>query len=366
MQKIFQLGKNILICPLNWGLGHATRCVPIIKALNEQGHKVIIAADKGPLAFLQKEFPDVDFIEFPGFVPTYSRSSSQVLKMITSFPKALRCFRRDHRTVESIVKSHNIDVVISDNRFGCWSYEVHSVFITHQLHIQVPKLWRWATPIINIFNNSYIKKYDEVWVPDDEYEPSLGGALSHPAPSRFKISYIGNLSRFSCENQEVAEKANKYLVILSGPEPQRTMFEDLILEQAKKIKDNVLILRAKPESRDLPRDVSANVSMFNHVDDEMFVKLVDSAENIICRGGYSSLMDLVRLNRTAYLVPTPGQTEQEYLAAHLGELGYFDWCKQSDFQLDKVTTSYISLKEKYRDDENRIGYFIQIWTENLN
>lgn len=364
--KIFFLGKNILICPLNWGLGHATRCVPIIKSLSRQGHRVIIAADKGPLAFLQKAFPDLEFIKFPGFEPRYSKSNTQAFKMIASFPTALKEFRRDHKTVETIIKNHSIDIVISDNRFGCWSKQAHSVFITHQLHIQTPKIWRWATPIINMFNNNYIKKYDEVWVPDDETEPSLGGKLSHPAIKRFNISYLGILSRFSSDNQGNTEKTNKYLVIISGPEPQRTIFEDIVLKQAKTIKDNTLILRAKPDSNDLLGDVSPNISVFNHVDDEMFVKLVNSSENIICRGGYSSLMDLVRLNRTAYLIPTPGQTEQEYLADHLEKHGHFRWCKQSDFQIDKVSTPTISIRDKYNDNENNIDIFIQTWIKNLN
>ena len=336
LQKINTLGKTILICPLNWGLGHATRCVPIINTLISQGDKVIIAADRGPLAFLQKAFPDLEFIEFPGFNPIYSRSNTQVFKMMMAFPGALRDFRRDHKTVESIVKSHNIDMVISDNRFGCWSKLVPSIFITHQLHIQVPRLWRWTIPVINMFNNHYIKKYDEVWVPDVENEPSLGGKLSHPAIKGVKTKYIGHLSRFTSDNQPVTEKTNKFLVILSGPEPQRSMFEDIVLKQARETKDNILILRAKPDSNDLLRDVPDNVSMFNHVDDEMFVQLVNSAEHIICRGGYSSLMDLARLGRTAFLVPTPGQTEQEYLAKHLSETGQWRWCRQSEFRLDRI------------------------------
>lgn len=330
------MGKNILICPLNWGLGHATRCVPIIKDLTNQGNKVIIAADEGPLAFLQKEFPDHEFIKFPGFSPKYSRSNTQVFRMMRAFPGALRDFRRDHKTVESIVKNYNIDTVISDNRFGCWSKQAHSVFMTHQLHIQVPKVWKWSTPIINLFNNSYIKKYDEVWVPDVEDEPSLGGKLSHPALNGVNTKYIGHLSRFSSDNQSFTEKTNKFLVILSGPEPQRTMFEIIVLKQARETKDNILILRAKPDSSELLRDVPDNVSMFNHVDDDMFVKLVNSAEIIICRGGYSSLMDLKALGRTAFLVPTPGQTEQEYLARHLSKKQGWDWCRQGNFRLDKI------------------------------
>ena len=345
------MGKNILICPLIWGLGHATRCVPIIKSLASQGHKVIIAADEGPLAFLQKEFPDMDFIKLPGFSPKYSRSNSQVFKLMTAFPGALRDFRKDHKAVEQIVKSHGIDMVISDNRFGCWSRQVPSVFITHQLHIQVPKFWRFTMPLVNWFNNSYLRKYDEIWVPDQADEPSLSGKLSHPAIRKFKTKYIGLLSRFEPCNQDETEKDNKYLVILSGPEPQRTMFEDIVLKQAAQIKDNVLILRAKPDTYDLPGDISDNVSMFNHVDDEMFVQLVDSAENIICRGGYSSLMDLIRLGRNAYLVPTPGQTEQEYLARHLSEAGCFNWCKQSDFQLDKVKIPKINIRERFNDND---------------
>ena len=367
MQKnIRHLGKKILICPLNWGLGHATRCVPIIKALVYHGHKVIIAADGGPLAFLQKEFPDMDFIKLPGFVPQYSRGNSQVLKLLASIPTALRYFRKDHKAIEQIVKNRNIEIVISDNRFGCWSKQVPTVFITHQLHIQVPTLWKFATPLVNMFNNSYLRKYDEIWVPDNEEDNSLSGELSHPSIKRFKTYYMGLLSRFQSGKQDDDEKDNKYLVILSGPEPQRTIFEDIVLEQAAKIKDNVLIVRAKPESYDLPRNIPANVSMFNHVDDEMFVQLVNSSENIICRGGYSSLMDLVRLGRSAYLVPTPGQTEQEYLAKYLSEEGCFSWCKQSDFNLSRVTTPYVSAKEVFQDREDRIYDFIQIWTENLN
>ena len=358
--------KNILICPLNWGLGHATRCVPIINALKDQGHRIIVAADKGPLAFLRKAFPDLEFVDFPGFDPIYSKSNTQVFKMMAAFPGALKVFKKDHKTVEELVKKYNIEVVISDNRFGCWSDEAISVFITHQLHIQVPNLWKCTTPIINMFNNSYIKRYDEVWVPDGEYKPTLGGKLSHPAIRRFRISYLGYLSRFHYDNQEDTEKTNKYLIILSGPEPQRTIFEDMVLQQAKNIKDKVVILRGKPDSDELVKDIPGNVRMFNHVNDEMFVKLVNSSENIVCRGGYSSLMDLVRLDKTAYLVPTPGQTEQEYLAKHLEREGYFSWCKQSDFQLDKVSSPYISIREKYRDNENSIDDFIQIWTENLN
>ncbi len=356
---------NVLVCPLNWGLGHATRCVPIINALKNLGDDVIIAADKGPLAFLRQAFPDLEYIEFPGFDPKYSKNNSQVFKFLFSYPRAKRAFRRDHRKLETLIKEHDIDIVISDNRFGCWSRNVYCVFITHQLHIQVPHIWKWASPFIRIFNNRYIKRYNEVWVPDYEDDPSLAGKLSHPYNRRIKTEYIGIMSRFNANNQEVAEKTIKYLVILSGPEKQRTVFENIILEQAKGTKGNIVILRAKPTDEELPKDVPANVRMYNHVDDETFVKFVNSAENIICRGGYSSLMDLIRLGKSAYLVPTPGQTEQEYLAKHLCKEGYFNKCKQSNFRLDKVITPEITIRERFRDNVSAIDDFLQIWTENL-
>lgn len=364
-KNIFDLGKNILLCPLDWGLGHATRCVPIIKALSEQGHKVIIAADLEPLAFLQKEFPEADFIKFPGFKPRYSKGNSQVFKMMSLFPGALRDFRKDHEAIESIVKNYNIDAIISDNRFGCWSDLVHSVYISHQLNIQIPRGWRWATPIINIFNHHFINKYDELWIPDCDYKLSLSGRLSHPANVKIKTSYIGLLSRFSSDNQEDEKKDTKHLVILSGPEPQRTILEDIVLKQAAATNDKILILRAKPDNHDFPRNIPDNVTMFNHVDDDLFVELINSSENIICRGGYSSLMDLVRLNRNAYLIPTPGQTEQEYLCQHLGRLGYFNWCKQSGFQLDNVTTPNVKMREKFKDDEDRIYNFTKDWIKTI-
>ncbi|MGN0033113.1 MAG: glycosyltransferase family protein [Candidatus Limimorpha sp.] len=359
--------KRVLICPLNWGLGHATRCVPIIKALTNQGCEVIIAADKAPLSFLQHVFPNLEFIKLPGFDPIYSRSNSQVLKMLASFPKAIMDFHRDHKAIRSIVRTHNIDIVISDNRFGCWSKEAHSVFITHQLNIQVPSLWRWAKPIINLFNNSYIRKYDEVWVPDLEEEPSLSGALSHPFKIDKKISYIGLLSRFS--NTDVSDNSNKstkYLFILSGPEPQRTIFENIILKQAKSVKDNIVILRAMPDSADLRKDIPCNVVMLNNADDSLFVHLIKDSENIICRGGYSSLMDMIRLNRSAFLIPTPGQTEQEYLAKLHGKQGYFKWCKQSDFKIENVSMPDISTHDKFDDDEGRINVFIENWLKLIN
>ncbi len=354
LQKIEELKKNILICPLNWGLGHATRCVPIIKKLLELGHNPIVAADKAPLSFLQKEFPDLTFIKLQGFEPTYSKGNSQVFQLMKSIPNALINFKKEHEAVEEIVEDYNIDLIISDNRFGCWSKKIRSIYITHQLHIQVPKYFKWTYPIINHINKRYIKKYDELWIPDVENGFSLSGILSHPADIKIKTKYIGFLSRFSSEVKNDI-KVIEHLVILSGPEPQRSIFEDIIIKQAKDIKEQVVILRAKPDEEKLPDNAPENVIFFNHADDYMFIKLVAKAKNIICRGGYSSLMDLVNINRNAYLVPTPGQTEQEYLAKYLTEKGLFNYCKQKDFNLKNVYIPKIkNIKEYFKIEASGI------------
>ena len=330
---------------MNWGLGHATRCVPIIRGLLESGDNVIIAADKAPLAFLKKEFPNLEFIELPGFEPLYSKGNSQVFQLLKSIPNALINFNKEHKALEKIVDDYKIDLVISDNRFGCWSKKVHSIYITHQLHIQAPKPFRWTQGILNKLHNIYIKKYDELWIPDIENTPSLSGILSHPADVKIKTKYIGFLSRFSEIKDE--EKSIDYLVILSGPEPQRTILEDIIIKQANDTDETIVILRAKPNEENLPDNIPNNVTIFNHVDDDKFTKLVSKSDKIICRGGYSSLMDLITLNRNAYLIPTPGQTEQEYLAKHLTEKGLFNYCNQKDFKLKDVKIPEVTIKNYF-------------------
>ena len=332
--------KNILITPLNWGLGHATRCVPIIRNLLEQGHNVIIAADKAPLAFLQNEFPELEFIRLPGFEPLYSKGESQVFKLLTSIPAALIDFRKEHEKIEKIVKERKIGTVISDNRFGCWSKNAYSIFITHQLHIQVPKFFRWTSPIVNMMSRSYIRHYNELWIPDVENEPSLSGILSHPADVKMKTKYIGHLSRFEGNKCENTYQDIDYLVVLSGPEPQRTIFENIIIKQAPEVEGRIVVLRAKVEdvtTLRLSDSETQNLTFYNNADDELFVELISRSKMIICRGGYSSLMDLVALGRSAFLVPTPGQTEQEYLADYLTKKGLFNSCRQKDFHLKNVS-----------------------------
>lgn len=333
--------KSILICPLDWGLGHASRMVPIIKRLDTRGHRVVIAADGAGLKFLQGYFPKLEFIRFPGFKPQYSRGNSQVFQMMRSAPKALKSFREDHQFVEKLISNQKIDGLISDNRFGAYTNQVPSVFITHQLHIRVPVLWQFLKPVVDAINKHYIKRFNQLWIPDSLHEPRLSGKLSFPAFHNFNTYYIGVLSRFSLPVQN-HEKDIDILFLLSGPEPQRSLLEEKIIAQSTNLSASFCLLRGVPGKNTAAYHINKNLLAYDHADDQTFSALIQRAKTIVARAGYSSIMDLTALGRSAWLVPTPGQTEQEYLAAYLNEKQWFKAINQQQFDLTKILNSNIS------------------------
>lgn len=330
------------------------------------GHDVIIAADHGPLSFMQKAFPDVELVRFSGFVPKYGKGNSMIMPALRLAPRILISLWRDHRALERIVDAYSVDAVISDNRFGAWSRRVPSVYMTHQLHIQTPEHWHWTSPIISACNRSCIRKYDECWIPDSPSEPFLAGELAAPEFRGVRTRRLGVLSRFdSSKIERTVEQNVDYLVILSGPEPQRTILENMVVEQSAEIEGNVVILRAQPDSSQQLENLPDNVTAFNHVDDELFVKLVTHAKRIVCRGGYSSLMDLVVLDRNAFLVPTPGQTEQEYLAEYLTNKGLFAYCSQQDFKLNEVEIPQLEVNRIFAYDSSLLKTQLDDWLKSI-
>jgi predicted glycosyltransferase len=341
--------SRILICPLDWGIGHATRCVPVIRQLLLQKHEVIIAADGRPLDFLKEYFPELVFIRLSGFRVSYPEKKNMVLKMALQSPFILYGIYREHIRLKKIIRDNKIDVVISDNRFGMWSKKAYSVYITHQLMIMAPKRMKWAEPFLHKAHQLIISHYNECWVPDLPGRKSLSGDLSHQHPLPENGHFVGFLSRFDKEIRLVFpdETTNKpeLLVMLSGPEPQRSIFEDIVLNELKvDPQHNVIILRGLPgkaaQSSPLP-----GVKIYNHMPDEEISKLIISAGTIICRPGYSTIMDLVTLGRNAILVPTPGQTEQEYLAEHLSKDSSFCRIEQEGFSLGEALKAGKELTE---------------------
>ncbi len=326
--------KRILICPLNWGIGHASRLVPIINELIEVGHEVIIAADKGPLEFLKIAFPKLEFVIFPGFEPFYSRRNTQVFNTLASVFSIHKSAMADHHFVENLVKTRHIDGVISDNRFGAYSRKVPSVFITHQLHIRVPVPLSPFRFFVDRFNYYFIRRFTECWVPDFEFLPNLSGKLSHPPVAGLPVHFIGPLSRFTANSGQQEARSIKYdvLALLSGPEPQRTLLEMKIIREINGLPIKVCILRGKP-GFDKKLNQTDKLHLFNHANDELLIELLHASNFIISRPGYSTIMDLIALKKKAFFVPTPGQTEQEYLARRMSGYGWFNWGKQEHFDI---------------------------------
>lgn len=316
--------RRILISPLDWGLGHASRVIPIIDRLLEQGDKVIIAGGGLSLLLLQKQFPTLESIKIPSFKMKYSAGKSQVWAVIKAFPKLIYYSIREHRALKRIVEEENIDFIISDNRFGLYHKSVPSAYITHQLLIKLPKGWTWLEPFAAFVHRCIINKFTECWVPDyEEVEHSLAGELSHPAKLPKNVKYIGVLSRFNLSERSVGTHgscvSNQILAILSGAEPQRTIFEnELLTSLQNNPSENIILIKGKIEAEQKITKVG-KVTVYNYMNTEQLQEHIMKADEIICRSGYSSIMDLYALGKlkNATLIPTPGQSEQEYLAEYI-------------------------------------------------
>ncbi len=330
--------KNILVCPLDWGLGHATRCVPVIQEFLNLGVNVIIAADKRPLAFLKKEFPALTFITFPGYDITYPEKGIMAVKMLFSLPRIFRGIRKEKKFLQKIITEYNIDVVISDNRYGLWNKSVKCIFITHQLSVQIPGWLKFFEYFAMQLNKHYIKKYDECWVPDLQGRNNLSGELSAKHKDFHNVYFIGLLSRFRNYRNKFNDNKIKYdiIFILSGPEPQRTVFENIVLEQLKKNNHlKAIIVRGITESTE-EKYINENIKIVNHLKTDQLAQAILESALVICRPGYSSIMDLITLGRNAVFVPTPGQTEQEYLSKLFRNKILFYSVSQRSFSLHKV------------------------------
>lgn len=331
---------NVLLCPLDWGIGHATRSVPIINELINQGCNVIIGADHQPLAFLKIEFPKLKFVPFPGTKISYPNNKMMALKMLLSAPSILLGIYKEHRLLKKIIQEHDIDFVISDNRYGLWHSKIPSVFITHQIGIETPKSLRFLKPLLRMFTKFFIHKYNELWIPDLKNDKNLSGSLSHGYRIKIPHFFIGPLSRFQAPENDIKIEPQSILAIVSGPEPQRTIFENILIMELQKHPVRSTILRGKPELKQ--KEQRDNITLYSHLPTPEFLELIAKAEYIICRSGYCTLMDLAILHKKAVIVPTPGQTEQEYLAKYLHQEGIFLSQKQSSFSLENVLNEFHS------------------------
>lgn len=326
--------KSVLVCPLDWGIGHATRCVHVIRHFMEQGFRVVIASDRRPMAFLRREFPNLEFVKFPGTHVIYPQRLFMTLKILLQGPKLMAGIRKEHHMLRKIVAENDIDLVFSDNRYGLWSDEVPSIFMTHQLQIKVPRYMGIFSPLLQRINYATINKYAECWVPDFESHKGLAGDLSHPTRLPDRVHYIGTLSRFSGVPEPPPAKIPPFeiLVLLSGPEPQRTILEEILLGQLLETDIKTVIVKGITEKQE-ERKVSEHIQVFSHLESPVLREYMRQSLVVICRSGYSSIMDITSLGKRAIFIPTPGQTEQEYLARYLMSKKIYFSMAQKDFNL---------------------------------
>ena len=321
---------RILIAPLDWGLGHATRCIPVISTLIKQNCTVFVAAEGQIKTLLQKEFPDLQFIELRGYRVKYSRYKIWMsVKLLVQLPKIIFRIYTENRWLKKAVKDYAIDAVISDNRMGLYHKQIPTVYITHQLTIKTGN--RFTESVAQKIHYNYINKFRYCWVPDVDGTLNLAGELSHPLTfPKVPVTYLGYLSRF-----EKTTLQNKYdlCIILSGPEPQRTVFEKIILRDIEKMQGKICLVRGLPQQTQTPLLSNPSIEIKNHLPSDELNKIIQQSKIIISRCGYSTVMDLVKIQKKAILVPTPGQTEQEYLGNYLLCKKIFCCVDQKSFSL---------------------------------
>ncbi len=323
---------RILLSPLDWGLGHAARCIPLIHELLAMNCEIWIAAEGHTKVLLETEFPGLHFLQLEGYRAKYARTKTGLLwQMLIQSPRFIQVIKKEHVWLRQVQKIHGFDAVISDNRYGLWHPDIPCIFITHQLTIKSP-LGKWSERLLQKRNYKYIQRFSECWIPDYPTN-GLAGALSHPAQlPPIPTFYIGALSRLT--KKPVKEVSKHLLVILSGPEPQRTIFENLIIAQISNYIGTATIVRGLPGDHSLIPSTNM-IRIFNHLPAPELNEEMQKAEYIISRSGYSTVMDLAVLQKKSILIPTPGQTEQEYIANHLSEKKIAFCVTQKEFSLEK-------------------------------
>jgi predicted glycosyltransferase len=329
--------KSALVCALDWGLGHVARTTPLVRSLLACGSKVTLASNGRSAAWWRNEFPQLETRELPDYGVTYRNGWRLVPGLLASLPRIAKAMRQESSLVGKWHAVDGFDLVLSDNRYGCRVEGVDSVLLTHQLRLAAPKGFEWCESLGEYAISRLTRKFDEIWVPDHFEVNRLSGKLGHPARTRLfpKIRHIGPLSRFDASLPVAAwAEAWDTVALVSGPEPARTVFEEALGQILSQRPGRHLLVRGRP---DLPMPATqlaeSGLTVVPHLATPELALALKGAQEIICRGGYSTIMDLSALgilDRRCLFVPTPGQTEQEYLARHLSETGFGRWMTESD------------------------------------
>jgi len=336
---------RIVYAVLNMGLGHATRSLPIIHEFKKRNWEILIGSSGRALKFLQKEFPSVDFVSTPDYKIEYANNKYLLPKLIPQVPRVLKSILKEHKVCNQIVNDFSPDLIFSDHCYGFYHKDVTSFFLTHQISFAVPKRLKLLSFFPNKFNSYFQKKYNHILIPDLQKEDSglLSGNLSRIPNKKNNYHHIGFLS--SIKISEIKEDIDLFISI-SGPEPQRTNFEKIILEQVKNFLGKVVVVLGKSEKIEKLHE-SSNLTIYSHLPRIKMEELFNRSKLIVGRPGYTTLMELIELGKKALLIPTPGQTEQIYLARRLMEKNWFYCVEQKDLNLLRDFEIVKNYKGKY-------------------
>jgi UDP:flavonoid glycosyltransferase YjiC (YdhE family) len=338
-------------------LGHATRDIPLIREILNAGCEVVIAAEGKHAALLQQEFPELTMLSLPGYRIQYAQKGWFFgFKIMQQIPKILNAIKFEQNWLQQVVTEHHIDAVISDNRFGLYHSKIPTVIISHQLLIKTP-FGGIIEKVLQDINYKYIRKYSACWIPDYAGSNNLSGILAHPKVLPPNTTYLGCLSRFV--NRPNVPKQYDLLVLISGPEPQRSNLEKMVLEQVKSLPISALIVSGKPGTPE-KQQITPRIQQVNHLNASELNEAMLASGMVLSRSGYTTLMDLVKLNKKAILIPTPGQSEQVYLGKFLMEKGYFYNIPQEKFNLPEALAAAATFPFKSFEHEEDMEQYKQV------
>ena len=340
--------KEVCISPLDWGLGHATRCISLIHALESLDYKVYIATEGKHEAILREAFPKAVFLHLKGYRIWYTRARALLIPgIIVQIPKIIAAVVNEYFWLKRTTKQFAFDLIISDNRFGFFHKDIKSVFITHQLELQTP--FAWSTRLNQIITYAIINKYAACWVADMLPPQNISGILANPKRiPNARLWYMNCLSRLNQEQAEIStsehiDTTTLFLGIVSGPEPQRTLLENILWKEGNAMDEKFVVIAGLPDKKTYHQKTNKG-NLYHHLNGGALKKQILNAEFIICRGGYTTLMELIPFQKKLILIPTPGQTEQEYLGKYWEQKKWAICFAQSEFNLKDAIQKARSLE----------------------
>jgi len=356
--------KRVLIAPLDWGLGHTTRCLPLMGYLQQRGHAVLFAGNDWQRAFVKRTLPDLEMTPLEGYNIRYSKHRSTfLLSLLRQTPRILLTIKKENAWLQDLVSKEKIDGIISDNRYGLYHPTVPSVIMTHQLQV-LTGMGSTADRLVQKLHYKLLRRFSECWVVDVEDAENLGGKLSHPKTLPGVVKYLGLLSQFEAGTDGAQD--GSLLILLSGPEPQRSILSDQLWRAVKDYKGKVVFVEGSNDAH--RRDVPEQVQYFGRLTKDELDPLLQKADMVVCRSGYSTVMDLVRLRKKALLIPTPGQTEQEYLARYLHQKGMFFHFDDKPSELNKALAQakqFPFLQHRNSNHFNQYSNVLDEWLTDL-